>query len=409
MNNKGAKTLIVLCAFICAVFSLQAEYVKAEEKYYLGEVINAGNDSSYSGYKEITKEDQHYGWKLGEFYVDGFTRYQKDENGNVIFLKNVGDNVVLWFDLQQNIKALNGNENLYICEDTDGFDEKYGIQQTNFGKGTLIIRHTDYQNRVGDPTIYVNYLPALVSEGADTLVKLCEEGDYEVSLLYEVKSDNFLFFDGYTHYRIDFQFSVRNGNAMVFPFDVVTGQELTNSSFTENGFYLDLAKSRYLTIDIKKQVLREGVDGLVEDTRFNRPAADGEKYTDEGIYVITVNNKYTGLSTEKKIYVGTNSVLKAHVVTGLSVSEIKAQVANGAVIDEEGNIIPASTPSTEIESEKQSENSEVTDSSKESEDKEPKENGNIIIVVVIVVLLVIFVGAFVAIRKNVNIQDIDKK
>ena len=51
---------------------------------------------------------------------------------------------------------------------------------------------------------------------------------------------------------------------MVFPFDVTTGAELTNTAFTENGFYLDLAKSRYLDIDIQREVLMEGVDGLTE-------------------------------------------------------------------------------------------------------------------------------------------------
>lgn len=110
---------------------------------------------------------------------------------------------------------------------------------------------------------------------------------------------------------------------MVFPFDVLTGQELTNSVFTENGFYIDLANSRYLNIDIKRVILTEGVDGLVEDTRYNRPAADGEKFTEEGIYTITATNQYTNVKTEKKIYVGNNSLLKAHVVTGLSIEEIK--------------------------------------------------------------------------------------
>ena len=65
---------------------------------------------------------------------------------------------------------------------------------------------------------------------------------------------------------------------MVYPFDTATMSELTNSSITENGFYLDLAKSRYLETNVKKEVLTQGADGLTEDTRFNRPAKNGEKY-----------------------------------------------------------------------------------------------------------------------------------
>ena len=87
-------------------------------------------------------------------------------------------------------------------------------------------------------------------------------------------------------------------------------------------------------------MLTEGADGLVEDVRFNRPAKDGDQYTEEGIYTITVSNRYTGQETTKVIYVGTNNVLKAHVTTGLPISEINAQLASGAEVAEDGTIIP---------------------------------------------------------------------
>ena len=109
---------------------------------------------------------------------------------------------------------------------------------------------------------------------------------------------------------------------MVYPFDVATGSELTNSSMTENGFRLDLAKSRYLKVNIKREVLKDSADGLVEDTRFNGPAKDGAEYTNEGIYTITVHNEYTNQFTVKKIYVGTNNILRAYMTTGLSIPEI---------------------------------------------------------------------------------------
>ena len=136
---------------------------------------------------------------------------------------------------------------------------------------------------------------------------------------------------------------------MVFPFDVETGEELTNKSITENGFYLDLAKSRYLEINVKKEVLHKGAKGLTEDIRFNKPARDGEKYTDEGIYTITVSNQYTEEETVKKIYVGTNSVLKAYMTTGYSISDIQSLLDDGATIDEEGNIeIPKKVEEPEV-------------------------------------------------------------
>lgn len=98
---------------------------------------------------------------------------------------------------------------------------------------------------------------------ADTKVQLFEEGDYEVALDYEVTKDELI--DKTGHYRIFFKFSVRNGNCMAYPIDVKTGSELTNSSMTENGFRLDLAKSRYLKINLKKEILKDSADGLIEE------------------------------------------------------------------------------------------------------------------------------------------------
>lgn len=331
----------MLCIF-CVSVATSKRGIAAEEssvRYYMGEAVNTGKDNGYSGKKEIKKDDPHFGWKLGEFYVEGFTRYEMNEDGNPVFLKNVGDEVVLWFDLLQDINKLNGIKDLYINEDKDGYDEKFDIKQTNLKKGALIVRYTDYQNKVGEPQIYTNYLLAKKAEDADTEVLLCEEGDYEVSLLYEIKDDGFLFFNSYTNYRIDFKFSVRNGNTMFFPFDMESGAELANNSFTEKGFRLDLAQSKYLQIDISREILSDNGEGLVEDIRFNRPAKDGEEYTEEGIYTIVAKNQYTGAVTEKKIYVGNNSVLKAHVVTGLTINEINEQVSHGASIDEMGNVV----------------------------------------------------------------------
>lgn len=130
---------------------------------------------------------------------------------------------------------------------------------------------------------------------------------------------------------------------MVYPFDVVTGSELTNSSMTDNGFRLDLAMSRYLKVNIKREVLKDSADGLIEDTRFNGPAKDGAKYTDDGIYTITVQNEYTNQITVKKIYVGTNSVLRAYMTTGLSIPEINLLLAQGATISDDGTIQLANT------------------------------------------------------------------
>lgn len=330
----------------------------SNETYNLGSKVRVADFDSYSGEETITKDDAHYGWDLGNFFVSGYTDEVEGSDGNMVFLKNVGDKVTLWFRLNQDINKLNGNEKLSITADGTGSDQYFETPTVDFGRGTLIIRYTDHNNVKAEPTIYTNYLEANTSIGADTKVQLFEEGDYEVALDYQITDDQLI--DKIGHYRIFFKFSIRNGNCMVYPFDVTTGSELTNSSMTENGFRLDLAKSRYLKVNLKREMLTESADGLVEDTRFNGPARDGAEYTDEGIYTITVTNEYTGQFTVKKIYVGRNNVLRAHMTTGLSIPEINDLVDQGATIADDGTIQLATIVQTTPESNQTEESKEPT-------------------------------------------------
>lgn len=264
----------------------------------LGQKVNTGKDNGFSGNDAIGKDDPHYGWQLGTFVVNGYTR-ETSHNGIPVFLKNVGDTVTLWFTLAQDINNLNGKSALTISEDTNGYDQFFELAQTNFKHGALIIRYTDHEGNAHTPVIYTDFLAANAMTGADTRVQLFEEGDYEVSLDYEIKNNPrqvgpASVVPTYTNYKISFNFSIRNGNCMVYPFDTVTGAELSDRAITASGFKLDMAKSRYLTIDVKRTVLNVGTDGqLTEDVRFNRPAKGNDSYIEEGIYTFTVKNLYT--------------------------------------------------------------------------------------------------------------------
>ncbi len=287
--------------------------------YFSSDVVNAGVDTGYAKTDVITGSDKHFGWQLGNFFMTGFTRVINQDTDEPVFIKTLGDAVTLRFDLAQNIDALNGNDKLVIGEDSNGYDQSFGVSKTNFGRGTLIVRHTDYQNRQGETQIYTDYLLAKGTTGADTKIVLNEEGDYEIALDYELHDNELTHITSkYANYRIVLRFSVRNGNCMVYPFDVLTGAELQNTSVTENGFYLDLARSRYLDIDVKRSVIVEGPTGMIEDERFNRPAKDGDQYTAEGIYTISVSNRYTGESTVKTIFVGSEELLQQYVENGFS-------------------------------------------------------------------------------------------
>lgn len=90
----------------------------------------------------------------------------KTKMATLFFLKTVGDTVTLWFELEQDINKLDDDDMLGICGDTNGYDEYFGIEKTDMGRGTLIIRHTDYQNHTADPVIYTDYLAATATKGA---------------------------------------------------------------------------------------------------------------------------------------------------------------------------------------------------------------------------------------------------
>lgn len=322
----------------------------------LGQKVNTGKDNGFSGNNPIDKDDPHYGWNLGTFVVNGYTR-ETSNNGTPVFLKNVGDKVTLWFTLEQDINNLNGENALTISEDANGYDQFFEIEQTNFKRGALIIRHTDHEGNAKTLPIYTDFLAANATTGADTRVRLLEEGDYEISLDYEIKNNPrqigpVSVVPTYTNYKIFFNFSIRNGNCMVYPFDTGTGAELLDRAITANGFKLDMAKSRYLTIDVKRTVLNVGSDGqLTEDVRFNRPAKENDAYTDEGIYTFTVKNLYTGETTAKTIYVGTGKYLLALSKNLLTVDALNEKIGQGAEISDDGIVSDYTPPEPPVSEE----------------------------------------------------------
>ena len=346
---------------------------ESKNRRNLGSKVRTKSEG-YQGAATMDNDDPHFGWEIGQFFVGGFTDYEDDTEGNPIFLKNNGDRLSLWFELQQDINKCYGNSAIKVIADTQGSDAHFEIpggvnKTTDFGRGALIVRKTNPDGTKGTPQLYTNYLEASASTDAITKVDLLEEGDYEVALDYAVKFDKTHIFGKSilpetAKYKIFFEFSVRNGNSMIFLFDTDNGSELSSGSFTENGFRIDYANSQYLRVNVKREVLKDGFDGLTEDTRFNSVATDGDVFTDEGVYTITVTNRDLGNvdPTVKRVYVGTDNILKAYMVNNMSISEIKEMLALGATITDEGIIIPPE-PETESTVETEAQVQELTDES----------------------------------------------
>ncbi len=328
-----------------------------------GEVSTAVNtgEEGYclsKGVSVLESDDPQYGWALGYFTINGYTDEVKDDEGNYVFLKNVGDQVTLWFTLEKDINDLLGDGRLSISEDENGEDLDFQIKKSNFKRGTLIIRHLDSENGSEEPIIYTDYLAANASIGANTKVTLFEEGDYEVALDYEIKNEprkigSVAIVPEYTNYKIYFKFSIRNGNCMAYPFDINLGSELRDGDICEEGFTIKLAGSRYNSVSIVYEVV-VGEEGQKKfDARKNMVAKEGATYTDEGVYTFSVNNPYTNVMTTKTVYVGTDPYLKALSKTGRSLSEINDKIQQGYFIEEDGSIIAPEieTPEPELEQE----------------------------------------------------------
>ena len=312
--------VIMLCPTTLFAEQTEEGNVKDKNRTYYSDVYYAGHDDDFSKQENIDSDDYNYGWKLGKFCVSGYSSRMTDGEGNYVFLKNAGDKITLSFILEQkDIHCLDGKSELYIRELSSRDDSNY-LEALEVGNENMIS-----------------------VEGPDTTSYLLEEGDYEVALDYRVaKEKNGPLFinpkDKYQDYRIFFKFSIRNGNCMSFIRDVTTGNELTNENVTKDGFIVDMANSKYLQVNIKKEVLSEGKKGLVEDTRFNKPVSDGEKFTDEGVYTLTTKNVYTEETTVKKIYVGSNKVMIAYVNSQYSIEEINNLLAQGCTINDDGTI-----------------------------------------------------------------------
>ena len=108
---------------------------------------------------------------------------------------------------------------------------------------------------------------------------------------------------------------------------------------TPSGFRLDFANSHYLTVYVKYSALNRVGNSYCEDVRANRPAKDGEKYTEPGIYTIEVTTDYASQPTTKRIAVGTDPALYAYVTSGLSIEDFNSRLNDEFVIQEDGSLI----------------------------------------------------------------------
>lgn len=436
VKNEEKKECVELYQFYAYDASInKSEVLDTNNAYEFGDVYRVDSQDGFKDPKKLKSDDPHIDWSVGKFYVSGYTDVKED--GDVpIFLKVPGDKAALWFNLEQELDKCNGRTDVKVNYINSGSDIYFGTPTiNNFGRGALIVRKTDKQNQK-ERQIYTNYLEASATVGANTRVDLFEEGDYEVALDYQLHYDKpFVFGSTSTKtltYQIFFKFKVRNGDISAFIRDVETNQFITNANVAEHGFYIDVAQSQYLNMTIRREVLSDSMDGLVEDTKFSGVAKEGRHYTDEGIYTVTVKNLATDDSIEKRVYVGDKDILLAHMKTGISISEINERIAAGAYIDEGGQIIDpdpiveeetidddieeASEEDVEISEEDIANDEQVpTEAISSNADNDDGENkklefNNVTLIVIISVFMALCVTIAVAVKKKSSDKNtIDKE
>ncbi len=409
--------VVIIYLIISTVVYANDENDKEENEFFYGEVgdvyrVGKNDDFSDSEKEALDSDDYGYGWTMGKFRISGFSSYEEykgsDDNykGSKVYIKNSGDKIRLSFILEQDIEKLDGNDSLYI-KDAKSRDKYFQTKKIDMGKGALIVRFTDHKGKKHNPKIYTNYFKSLKvgketqisMDGPDTNIYFFEEGDYEVALDYRIgKEKNGPLFidpkDPYEDYRVFFKFSIRNGNSMFFIRDLETGNELTNESPTAKGFVVDYAGSKYIKVNVKKEEITEGRDGLVEDTRYNRPIKDKEECTEPGIYTLTVTNDYSNENTIKKIYVGEDDVMMKLIKSSYTIEEIEEMLKNGTTINDQG---ATEIPTDNIE---ESSNKEEITTKKENQDNKSKNDSLISIISIISVVIVLCIAGMVVLLKN---------
>ena len=150
--------------------------VETEEKtIYDGSNVQK-TDNNYDNAEQVKVGDRQQGWTLGDFIVSDYSSHLSDSSGNDIFLKKIGDKITLSFDLQQNIKKLNNNDNFQIASIKNANLVNPTLKGKINGLGTLVVQMKEPSGKLEKAKVYKNYLSG-VNKNANTEVITLEEGD----------------------------------------------------------------------------------------------------------------------------------------------------------------------------------------------------------------------------------------
>lgn len=336
-RNKFKNLVVIVMAIlsIMSVFALPAfaaegsvdDYSTNNNTYTFNETKTTADNNGYANPSALDAGDPLLGVNVVDIEIGNFSSTTTIFNGTRVFLKTAPDVPVLSINVNADLGNL-GASGAYVCSDSATVISDYGYRG-KVGYGLLAIEHTDYTGKT--ETFFTPDLFNVLKENGDIIPAFFgEEGLYRISVFFETERyvktvkdwKNPFYYKKkkvyeYRNYRVDASYEIRNGNTMVYTFDSA-GNEISNGSVVTDGFYLDLANSHYLDVQIKKEVVgNSGFLGETTDTRFNTVGVDKRFYDSEGLYTIVVSNPITGASTTKMI-----------LVAGLKDESLKKAVAN---------------------------------------------------------------------------------
>lgn len=330
-NNKRKATLLVLLGAVMLLLSsfillpikattfAQAETTAIEtngKSYSFSKLLSCSDRSGYTNPQSLSVGDPLVGVNVAEIRLENFSATTVKE-GKLYFLKTTPDIPVLSIVPLTDFNNLGGT-GTWINEDGDTRIPDFGFIG-EIGYGWLGISHKDYQGKI--QTVCVSNVLRKIKDGVSfSPAWFGEEGTYQISLCFEVKRQTGTYKNwhnpfyytndptyGYTNYRINADFEIRNANAQIFSFDS-NGNELLSGSVCEE-FTLDFASSHYLNVNIKREIAVNSNE-LMEttDVRFNSVGVDKRVYNTPGVYTIDVFNDITGARTTRRILVVQNEI-----------------------------------------------------------------------------------------------------
>ena len=209
MKKITGSIVAILLALVLIFGSAVAEEVLSLTLTGELDAVKTKHDNGFIKTEALDSKDPHSGWGLGEFYIQGFSEVAEEADGTPVFLMKEGDQIVLGFRLKQDIDALNGDSNLRINEDKNGYDTAFDVKKTDFGRGCLILQKTEPDGHVNEPAVIPDYLAKAAENSAETTIGPLEAGNYSGQLDYEIRYKRTIGISGYNDYKIPLSFKIK--------------------------------------------------------------------------------------------------------------------------------------------------------------------------------------------------------